>query len=77
MKQKSDFEYIFSEDETCTYWWCGKPGVVLAYDTFSPEIAHWFCQSCWDAYLDDDMLFLTVIDHREDESIPTKVDERL
>ncbi len=64
--QRSDFEYIYHEDGRCTNWWCGKPGVVLAYDSFSPEIAHWFCTECWQQYLDDDIPFLEVIeDHRE------------
>jgi len=43
----SDFEEIYYPDGTCTNWYCGKPGVVLAYDDFSPEVAHWFCEQCW------------------------------
>jgi hypothetical protein len=65
--EKGDFEYIYHTDGTCTNWWCGKPGVILAYDDFSPEIAHWFCAGCWQDYEDDNlMVFLEVVeDHRE------------
>lgn len=44
----SDFEAIYNADGTCTHWDCGKPGIVLAYDTFSPEVGHWFCAECWE-----------------------------
>lgn len=47
---KSDFEFIYHANGTCTFQYCGKPGVVLAYDEFSPEAAHWLCVSCWEDY---------------------------
>jgi len=43
----SEFDYIFNADGTCTLWYCGKPGVVLAYDDFCPEVGHWFCDLHW------------------------------
>ena len=46
----SDFDFIFNDNGTCTLWDCGRPGVVLAYDDFSPEIGHWFCAQHWPQY---------------------------
>jgi hypothetical protein len=65
------FDYIFYPNRTCTYWWCGKPGVVLAYDSFSPECAHWFCESCWQEEEQSDIPFLDIVeDRRKEESKP-------
>ncbi len=47
---RSDFDYIYNADGTCHLWYCGKPGVVLAYDEFSPEGALWFCSECWQEF---------------------------
>lgn len=48
-KSASDFKYIWNPDGTCgAYFGCFKPGVVLAYDDFSPETATWFCGECWE-----------------------------
>ena len=56
------FDYIFNEDGTCTQWDCGKPGVVLAYDDFSPEFAHWFCAHHWQWY--EDWNILTIVEDK-------------
>lgn len=61
---KADFEYIINPDGTCHQWDCGKRGVVLAYDDFSPEGALWFCTECWQAYEQGDVAFLTVVEDR-------------
>lgn len=42
-----EFEYIYYPDGTCTMHDCDQPGVVLAYDSFSPEVGHWFCARHW------------------------------
>jgi len=55
-----DFEAIYHADGTCTYWDCGQPGVVLAYDDFSPEVAQWFCPECWNE-IDGDVVGLLII----------------
>jgi hypothetical protein len=47
---KPNFEFIYQADGICTTWDCGKQGVTLAYDTFSPEVAHWFCPLHWPDY---------------------------
>ncbi len=48
-RSSSDFEYVFNADGTCgARFDCAGQGVVLAYDTFSPETAMWFCAECWD-----------------------------
>ncbi len=68
------FDYIYNADGTCTHWYCGRQGVVLAYDSFSPEIAHWFCASCWEDYEDDDVPFLSIVeDNRQKELV--KIDD--
>ncbi len=60
-----DFEYIYNANGTCTIWYCGRQGVILAYDTFSPEVAHWFCQDCWDEMEGDDLpAFMDIIEDR-------------
>jgi hypothetical protein len=50
-QRASDFEAIYYPDGTCTVFDgtadCRKPGVVLAYDVFSPEVGMWFCAKCW------------------------------
>jgi len=38
--KREDFEAIYHADGTCTHWHCGKPGVVLAYDSFSRSESH-------------------------------------
>lgn len=58
----SDFEYIYNADGTCgARWDCGKPGVVLAYDDFSPEVALWFCEECWQAESDCEFSFVNIV----------------
>lgn len=45
------FDYIYHENKTCgARYDCGLPGVVLAYDEFSPECATWFCKNCWEYF---------------------------
>ncbi len=44
------FTYIYNRDGTCSMWDCGQSGVVLAWDSFSPEEAHWFCLRHWKEY---------------------------
>lgn len=56
------FDAIYNEDGTCTDWECGEDGVVLAYDSFSPEVAHWFCAYHWTEY---EEIFTVVEDHRK------------
>lgn len=41
------FEHIYNEDGTCHAFDCIAPGLILAYDEFSPEIAQWFCGMHW------------------------------
>ncbi|MGH9060484.1 MAG: hypothetical protein ACRDZY_13365, partial [Acidimicrobiales bacterium] len=47
-RTKRDFDAIYHPGGLCTLWDCGRKGVVLAYDEFSPEVAHWFCEYHWD-----------------------------
>ena len=61
-KTARDFTLIYNADGTCTFWDCGRVGVVLAYDDFSPEVAHWFCAAHWPAYED---IMLVVEDRRK------------
>lgn len=64
-KSIADFETIYYPDGTCTHWWCSAQGVVLAYDSFSPECAHWFCAGCWyDEELQEVQTFDIVKDNR-------------
>ncbi|HZU00881.1 MAG TPA: helix-turn-helix domain-containing protein [Ktedonobacteraceae bacterium] len=49
-KQVRDFDVIYWPDGTCTIGNCGEKGVILAYDTFSPEIGMWFCEACWEEF---------------------------
>ena len=52
-KPITEFDYIYNADGTCgAHWACHKPGVVLAYDDFSPESATWFCDDCWQDFED-------------------------
>lgn len=60
-KTAKDFESIYHPDGTCTFWDCGKSGVVLVYDDFSPEVAHWLCEQHWPDY---EELFIIVEDRR-------------
>ena len=59
-----EFDYVFNADGTCTNWYCGRQGVVLAYDSFSPECAHWFCEECWQEYEDEDIPFLDIVEDK-------------
>lgn len=54
------FDFIYDPDGTCHYWACSQPGVVLAYDVFSPEGGFWFCTRHWE----DDSGFQVVVDTR-------------
>lgn len=47
-KQESRFEAVYYPDGMCNIYPCDKPGVVLAYDDFSPEVGLWFCEEDWD-----------------------------
>lgn len=67
MKTATDFDCIYYPDGTCTLGFCGQPGVVLAYDDVCPEIAHWFCETCWEVFGKLPML-LVVQDKRPQES---------
>jgi hypothetical protein len=33
----NSFDYIYNSDGTCHFWYCGRRGVILAYDDMSPE----------------------------------------
>jgi|SRR5450631_896553 len=59
-KTRADFAAIYNGDGTCHQWDCGKPGIVLAYDEFTPESACWFCDVHWSDYDTTDEL--TVIE---------------
>ena len=48
-------------------WDCGEEGVVLAFDDFSPECAHWFCEFHWQEYKE---IFRLVEDHRKSKNPP-------
>ena len=62
----SDFEHIWNSDGTCgARWDCDKPGVILAYDDFSPETATWFCSDCWDDLGIATPMFTIVEDKRQ------------
>jgi len=66
-----NFDYIFNDDGTCgARWDCGKPGVILAYDDFSPESATWFCSDCWEEIDGDPFVpsFLTIVEDKRIES---------
>lgn len=58
---KEDFEYIIYPDSTCGICLERAPGVVLAYDEFSPEGATWFCAECWPYFEELEELSLLVI----------------
>jgi len=60
--ERRDFDYIFNADGTCNWWDCGKPGVVLAYDDFSPEFGMWFCAYHWQDY--EDWNILTIVEDK-------------
>lgn len=66
-QQAHAFEMIFNPDGTCAHWDCGKQGVVLAFDSFSPEFAHWFCASCWQEY-EDGVPFLDIVEDRRERA---------
>ncbi len=70
--RRKQFDYIYNEDGSCTNWWCGKHGVVLAYDSFSPECAHWFCEDCWRDYLDDCIPFLDIVEDKRKKELIKK-----
>lgn len=59
-----DFTCIHQPDGTCINWDCGKEGVILAYDDFSPECAYWFCAECWDNAPEYAVLLTIVEDRR-------------
>ena len=61
-KTRADFGAIYHEDNTCHQWDCRKPGVVLAYDEFTPESACWFCERHWSIEEDDDFDDLVIIE---------------
>jgi hypothetical protein len=64
-KTAADFEYIYNPDGTCAARYdCGKPGVVLAYDEFSPECATWFCSEHWEELGIATPMFVIVEDKR-------------
>src|SRR5260221_6782700 len=66
-KTAQDFDYIYNPDSTCAGRYdCGAPGVVLAYDEFSPEGATWFCSDCWEEIGGDPFLpsFLTIVEDK-------------
>ena len=50
-QQASNFEAIYWPNASCGVYDgtadCHQPGVVLGYDTFSPEIGIWFCSEHW------------------------------
>lgn len=57
------FDTIYNSDRTCAGRYdCGKPGVVLAYDEFSPEVATWFCEDCWEDF--NIVPFLTIVEDK-------------
>ena len=63
-----DFEYIYNADGSCGTWDCGAPGIILAYDDFSPGAATWFCEDCWNRYgdgYDEAAMLIIVEDKRE------------
>ena len=69
--RKEDFEGIYNKDGTCgARYDCGKPDVVLAYDVFSPEVAMWFCEDCWE-WINEDMPddWLTIVEDKREKSI--------
>jgi hypothetical protein len=66
-EQAGDFEAIYYPGGTCNIYPCGKPGVVLAYDDFSPEVGLWFCLDCWDDLGIATPMFTVVEDKRKDK----------
>jgi len=58
----TDFDYIYNADGTCHWWDCGKQGLVLAYDDFSPECGLWFCADHWSEY--EDTNILTIVEDK-------------
>jgi hypothetical protein len=61
----ADFEAIYYPDGQCAaVWQCSNRGVVLAYDPFSPEVAMWFCEQCWQEYEQDGFDWLTIVEDR-------------
>lgn len=61
VKTRADFDMLYNPDGTCHQWDCGKPGVVLAYDAFTPESACWFCDWHWSDQ-DEDLDILEIIE---------------
>ncbi len=67
----SDFEAIYYPDGSCgvasSQGDCHQPGVVLGYDTFSPEIGIWFCSKHWPEF---EQMITIVKDRRTKETTP-------
>ncbi len=66
----SDFEAIYWPDGSCGVAShqgdCHQPGVILGYDTFSPEIGIWFCAEHWPEF---EMIIDIVEDRRMEQAI--------
>src|SRR6266567_861889 len=71
----SDFESIYYPDGTCgvasSQGDCQQPGVVLGYDTFSPEIGTWFCAEHWPEF---EHMITIVEDRRTKETGTMNID---
>jgi hypothetical protein len=65
-----DFEAVYYPDGTCNIYPCGCPGVILAYDTFCPEVALWFCAECWNDLGIATPMFTIVQDKRMTTTLP-------
>jgi hypothetical protein len=63
---RADFEIIYNRNRTCTNWYCGQRGAILAYDDFSPEFAHWFCEDCWDEMDEMEQIIFNIVENHRD-----------
>jgi hypothetical protein len=68
MRIEKEYEYEYDADGRCHVWHCSQPGIVLASDPFSPEIALWFCED----HLDADVLGMYTI--LEDKRVEPEVE---
>lgn len=66
----TDFDFINDADGTCHLWYCNTPGVVLAYDSFSPESALWFCAEHWHEYEGEGVDLLTIVEDTRANKLP-------
>jgi hypothetical protein len=70
------FDYIYNPDGTCgARWDCSEPGVVLAYDEFSPETATWFCAEHWEFFGEDPFVpsFLIIVEDKRQKEVPPEI----